>query len=1199
MIPWKRASWVLFLYCSIAGRHIFSNSPVTFLDQSSSARHLSSGGAMMSDDPGQMFYNPAVLQGRIRGRTMSFSYMTGLEFSQNLISAAYAWPWLKNAFSFSFIYNGQSGLEAFDAAGVSQGAFATTELGVALSHSWKVNSFLQFGETIKYYNLDYGPANASAWAISLDAGGLITPIPGVFFGFSFSNIVNTQLQFRNEAEHLPTAVNITPGFEIMRGRARIFYNYRHYLELYDVFGLPAEHRFGMEFDVYHQYLQMRAGFDGQNVTAGIGGNLFQYNYSFAYLPSAIETRFAATFSFNMDIVGVGPFKRPDNIAQSDIEEELVEFYEGIADYNKGNYKNAYDKFTSVIRKNPDHEMATLYRDRALLHLRTSNWLDQEQERLIALHKELANRYEAQANYGDAILEWRKVIELNPIDREAQPNIDRIKESVSTRVLSLHRQGLNLYSSNSVFDAITAFSDALRLNPEYEPSKNWLFKIKQELSQEELKERERIERLQKAELFYNRGLSYYGRKTFEEAIQEFDRALEFNPEHPNALKYKKMAEEEFEADKLGLRGLEAANTFFQKGMKNFNSGQYYAAKRDFEYALRAYPAHDESRSMLPKAEERLAIQIRPFMSNGQENYRKRIFSTAEQNFEDILKLDPDNEEAKDYLRKLKAEKQAAITFHMAEGTRTFNAKDFSKTIYHMDEVVKLDPDNSDAARMLNASKARVETEVTRIHGEALALFEQGKFNEAILTWQRALQIDSSHALSLKYLSEAESRVKQSKFGALVEDFNQKGISLFKNREYEQALGFFNKSLEIDTANATAKQYKEMTLTELEKERIQDEIAALFIGGVRNFKRRDYEAAIDNWRKVKKLDPENTLVDKYIAQAVESQKNRKIIDYINGQKYYEQGKWLLAKSSFERALVEDPSNSKARSALQNTLDRITEERQQFMLEGDKKMRAGEYIAAANEYMNAYRLDNSAESLAKRENALRAQNLLETANKYFENDSQVGLSIDPYLRLLEINPFDKGASERIAQAKERGKSLQQSWMTQAESAESAQDYQTAYAYYRSLTEIDPANTELKKGLARNRRELRNLASVPFKEGQEAMALKNYVLAIEKFNAAIAIVDDYENVQELIKTAREKQEEKKAEQAAAAARAASSSGSGNSGAARSSGSAQDALVNRGIVLYRQGKYKEAISVWNQVPKSSESYSKAQKYIARAKLKL
>ncbi len=1176
-------------------------SPILNLEEATSAQNLSQGGAGLSTDMGQMFYNPAYLYDHIRGRNFSFTYNTfGEEFNQNFFFMGYGWPTGSNKFSIGVAWMGNSGLQGFDSSGTFTETFSTAEFLTGASHIWRINKDLTMGETLKIYYLNYSVASATI--LSVEAGLAYQVLSFLSLGFTLDNLVSTNMALATETEPLPVIARFQPTIEFYKRRARVSYELSYFLGLYEDYSEPLEHRVGFEFDLYKRYIQARMGFNGQDVSMGVGTFVRPYNMSFSYTPTPYESRYALTLSFDVDSGGVGPFARPRSVATSDVEGELKDFYSGMQNYSKGEYKIAYDNFSNVLRDNPDHKLALEYRRRSLLHLKSSdNWLDEEQLKLIRLHKELARKYEASKNFGDAINEWRQVVKINPADLEAEGNIKRIKEKVQKQVLDFHRLGLQAYGNGDRIKAIEYFNAALKLNPEFEPSKNWLFKIKQEISQEELREIERIEKIQKAEVFYNRGLTFLGQKQYAESIKNLEQALLYNPKHEKAQKYLRQAREEWELDKKGLRGRKAADALYSKGLKNYKDSRYADAIKDFKFALRAYPQHAGSSKMLPKAERDLARQVKPFMLAGVAAFRQQRLAKAEENFKRVQSLsNGENEKAESWLKKIEIGKAANIQFNLREGKKAYREgvaqRDLtliSKSIGHLNEVTQLASDSSaeyqEAKSLLGKAQQRVKAKTTALHKKARKFFDARKYDDAIGIWEEVLIIDAANVLAKKYIAEARAQKQALKSLKSVKSYVRKARRLEQNREYEKALELINQALKFDPGNKEAKRLKGIIVTNLENEKKQDQVANLFIKGVRDYKQRKYDSAIKKWKRVKKLDPQNALVDRYIAQAIQAKKNRKRIDFINGQRYFNKGQWLQARGAFQRAIKEDPKNVKARDMLRQTNENIEIDRQQAIRQGDKLLRESKYELAASEYLKAQRLSPASEIAEKRDNALLAAKKKEEGIRYLKSETDVGLSIGSFLEVLKVNPFDKEASKYINQAKEKGKNNVDNWKELARQAEEKENYKRAYALYVSINNVAPADTEARKGIRRSRKQLRRQAAIPYNDGKEAMALKNYKLAIEKFKQVQAIYPGaYENTKDLLKQARAKKAEAAKKRRASGGRRTTAA-SGN----------DLKLISKGIKLYRQGKYRQAINVWKQVPKRSSAYSKAQKYIARARLKL
>ncbi|MES0489621.1 MAG: hypothetical protein ABUK01_06505 [Leptospirales bacterium] len=1172
-------------------------SPTIYLEDAASTTNLSLGGAGQSEELGQIWYNPAYLFDRINGRIFGLTYIADPSgFQQNFAFFGYAMPTKIGKFVFGLSYLGNSLLERYDSSGVFGEYYNTAEILGGGAHIWRPLPTLTISETIKAYYFNY--YYIDGFAVSLDLGLVYNPVKFFRLSFSIDNIANYPFQFNTTYEFLPVILKIGPQIVLLNGKGRIFYMMDVYLPVYETVYEYIGHRLGMEFDIYRNYFTLRAGFDGNFFTLGVGTQLQTMNLNFAFMPRGYENLASISLTYFIDknkamrIIG--------NDGQEVSDDEIIDFYEGMQKYNNENYRGAYSDFERVLEQNPEHEMAKLYMERALLHLKTSDWMDEEESRLIKLHKDLAKKYEAQKNYGDAIYEWRKVDEINPADKEAKNNISRIQNLVRDQVIKHHKSGMDAYGANNKTAAIESFSSALSFDPEYEPSKEMLLKIKNELSDTELAERERIEKLQQSEVFYTKGLQYYSRKSFEESINMFDQALKLNPDHLDAQKYRQMAIEEWEREKMGLKGIEAANKIYEKGIRNFDEDKYYQAIQDFRLALKIYPTHEKAKPSLEETIIRLAAQVQPFILEGTQSYQARLFTSAIENFKAVLKLDPDNVAARNFLVKINKEKKAIVKMHYEQGKKFYETgkknsdmPSFSKAIKHLNEVVQLDSSYKEAKVMLDYARKQVRDVTGKIHKKALANFNNKIYDQAIKGWEQVLEIDPANELAKQYLDQAKQAVDLTQNVALISEWNAKSAGFLENREFERALVYLEKTLSVDPNHKEALALKKRVLQAKKAEELQSKISILFIEGVREYKRRNYDEAIAKWQEVKKLDPENTLVDRYIPKAREAKLNRKRIDYIKGMEYYEGGKWLLAESSFQRALKEDPGNREAKKMLLEAQDRIEEEKAVFEKTGDENLKAGKYEEAAGQYARALRLRKTTALALKRENSIKAKKYFDEGEKYLNSTDQIGLSIVPFLKVLEINPYDKVARSNIEIAKEKGKKLIKTWISQAQDAEAKKDFKKSNALYTSILVIEPNNVDALKGQSRSKLGLNQMASFPYKDGKEAMALKNYSLAIEKFSEVQELVKDYEETPSLLAQARKKR------QAQINQRNESRRTSGSSTSSGGSSSGHEKVVSQGIVLYRQGKYKEAIAVWSKVPKSSSSYSAAQKYIARARLKL
>mmetsp|Transcript_29956 Transcript_29956/g.41404 ORF Transcript_29956/g.41404 Transcript_29956/m.41404 type:complete len:491 (+) Transcript_29956:85-1557(+) len=142
------------------------------------------------------------------------------------------------------------------------------------------------------------------------------------------------------------------------------------------------------------------------------------------------------------------------------------------------------------------------------------------------------------------------------------------------------------------------------------------------------------------------------------------------------------------------------------------------------------------------------------------------SSAQQHFQQALRLDPDNQVCREYLRKIKK-----IDTLKKSGNEAFSAKQWGKAEQFYSEAISLDsPDNS-----MNK---------TLYSNRAAAKSSQGRYKEALFDCNRALKIDPSYLRCL--LRRADIHTKLEMFEEAVQDYSSAKEMEPNSRETERLL-----------------------------------------------------------------------------------------------------------------------------------------------------------------------------------------------------------------------------------------------------------------------------------------------------------------------------------------------------------------------------------------------------------------------------
>lgn len=207
-------------------------------------------------------------------------------------------------------------------------------------------------------------------------------------------------------------------------------------------------------------------------------------------------------------------------------------------------------------------------------------------------------------------------------------------------------------------------------------------------------------------------------------------------------------------------------------------------------------------------------------------------------------------------------------------------------------------------------------------EGAKLYREGRWQEAISIWEKALELEPKNKKALRYVQRAKQKLTQGRENTSLpsrtrttsiaeekvetkensaETYLKEGISLYREGDYDAAIKKWNKALAKDPTNEKAKRYIERALKkqaelspqktasvkkeftpqnrpqpkeisqsieeEKPKKDFKKEAKELLEQGKKLYRQEDYVEAIKKWEKVVQLDPMNLAAKRYIKRAKE--------------------------------------------------------------------------------------------------------------------------------------------------------------------------------------------------------------------------------------------------------------------------------------------------------------------------------------------
>ncbi len=169
--------------------------------------------------------------------------------------------------------------------------------------------------------------------------------------------------------------------------------------------------------------------------------------------------------------------------------------------------------------------------------------------------------------------------------------------------------------------------------------------------------------------------------------------------------------------------ESLDVIMKRAIFFFNHDSLLQAKQQFELALQIDPDYEDAKTYLEATNRKISELIGIYRTNALVATDRKDYATAIRNWEEVLKLDPENERAKveiAVLKKLMTRKPTKkvtkpvkkvspeeIEALYQRGVRLFGQKRYKEALKIFNTVLKLDPNHTGAKRYKARTEARLK------------------------------------------------------------------------------------------------------------------------------------------------------------------------------------------------------------------------------------------------------------------------------------------------------------------------------------------------------------------------------------------------------------------------------------------------------------------------------------------------------------
>lgn len=367
-------------------------------------------------------------------------------------------------------------------------------------------------------------------------------------------------------------------------------------------------------------------------------------------------------SLNIDI---SPTKKKEKTID---ETTLIDIKENIKNYNNqameyfqsGRLKEAIEIWNKILKLDEINELAKKYIKEAqeILKQKIENYLN------------LSEEYFKNGQWNLAIEELEKVLNLDPSHKIASEKILKIK----AQLIEAYNTGNTYYKDKEFLKAIEKWQWILERFPNYLDCEALITKVQKELK-DSLKEKELISN------YYNEAYKEYKNGNLTSAIEKINKILNIQPKNDDAVNLLNLMVDEH----------------FKLGLKYYSQNLYEKAINEWKNVLNIDPSNEKARFYINDAQKQLQEKITKYFNKGIDNYNAGEYLKAIENWNIVLTTDPTHKEVNEYM----------VKALVSQGILCYRQDNLKEAIEYWEKAQKLKPNEEKITTYLKRAKNKLK------------------------------------------------------------------------------------------------------------------------------------------------------------------------------------------------------------------------------------------------------------------------------------------------------------------------------------------------------------------------------------------------------------------------------------------------------------------------------------------------------------
>lgn len=221
-----------------------------------------------------------------------------------------------------------------------------------------------------------------------------------------------------------------------------------------------------------------------------------------------------------------------------------------------------------------------------------------------------------------------------------------------------------------------------------------------------------------------------------------------------------------------------NTHFQAGLRFYQGNEYVRARAEWRAIIEVDSTHAEAQDYLKRTQQKIDQQFQAHRRRAVQFEKESRLVEAMGEWNNVQVLDPGNREAEQAVSRIRQriESQSRDLTQASSSLRRVNLynnalQDYNQGNYQLakdglEELLRLQPGHEEARNLLALTKRKL-TPLTKAEEEAIRkhylkgmqFFSKDQYGEAIAEWQKILEIDPTNESVRRNIQEARDRLKQ--------------------------------------------------------------------------------------------------------------------------------------------------------------------------------------------------------------------------------------------------------------------------------------------------------------------------------------------------------------------------------------------------------------------------------------------------------